>query len=118
LFDRPRTLDKDISYVIEYETFEGPLENIKKPQFSDEVTYHTYGVDQCKQTEDQNLEKKIKNIIIQEFRFYIKRTGWFVDLQISLLYSPEFEGFVLASFPLIRINSSSFCLKHLVCQGL
>lgn len=44
------------------------LENIKKPQFSDEGTYHTYVVDQYKQTEDQTLEKKIKNIIIQELK--------------------------------------------------
>lgn len=36
----------------EYEAFKGPLENIKKAQFSDKVTYHTYVVDQCKQTED------------------------------------------------------------------
>jgi hypothetical protein len=50
------------------------LENIKKPQFSDEVTYHTYVVDQCKQPEDQNVEKKIKNIIIQELKNENKST--------------------------------------------
>jgi hypothetical protein len=59
LLNRPKTLDQAISYAIENEAFEGPLENIKKPQFSDEVTY-TYVVDQYKQTEDQNLEKNIK----------------------------------------------------------
>jgi hypothetical protein len=77
-----RTLDKDISYVIEYEAFEGPLENIKKPQFSDEVTYHTYVVDQCKQTEDQNLEKKIKNIIIWLFSL----TGFFIQIFSSNIF--------------------------------
>ena len=74
MLDRPKTLDKDISYAIEYEAFEGPLENIKKPQFSDEVTYHTYVVYQCKQPEDQNVEKKIKNIIIQELKNENKST--------------------------------------------
>ena len=74
LLNRPKTLDQAISYAIEYEAFEGPLENIKKPQFSDEVTYHTYVVDQCKQTEDKNLEKKIKNLIIQELKNENKST--------------------------------------------
>ena len=68
LLNRPRTLDQAISYAIEYEAFEGPIESIRKPQFSDEVTYHTYVVDQTKQTENINLEEKIKNIIIQELK--------------------------------------------------
>ena len=75
LINRPKTLDQAISYAIEYEAFEGPLENIKKPQFSDEVTYHTYVIDQDKQTEDQNLEKKIKNIIIYELKNENKSTA-------------------------------------------
>ena len=74
MLNRPKTLDQAISYAIEYEAFEGTLENIKKPQFSDEVTYHTYVIDQYKQTEDQNLEKKIKNIIIQELENKNKST--------------------------------------------
>jgi hypothetical protein len=65
LLNRPKTLDQAISYAIENEAFKGPLENIKKPQFSDEVTY-TYVVDQYKQTEDQNLEKNIKTRGSQE----------------------------------------------------
>ena len=75
MINRPKTLDQAISYAIEYEAFEGPLENIKKPQFSDEVTYHTYVIDQYKQTEDQNLEKKIKNIIIHELKNENKSTA-------------------------------------------
>jgi hypothetical protein len=75
LINRPKTLDQAISYAIEYEAFEGPLENIKKPQFSDEVTYPTYVIDQYKQTEDQNLEKKIKNIIIHELKNENKSTA-------------------------------------------
>ena len=71
LLNRPKTLDQAISFAIEYEAFEGPVENVRKPQFSDEVTYHTYVVDQskhAKQAENLNLEEKIKNILIQELK--------------------------------------------------
>lgn len=38
LINRPTTLDQAMPYAIEYEAFEGPIDNNRKPQLSDEVT--------------------------------------------------------------------------------
>ena len=42
LMNKPRTLDEAISFAIEFEAFEGPVEQLNKPHFSEEVTLHTY----------------------------------------------------------------------------
>lgn len=65
LLNRPQTLDQAISYAIEYEAFEGPVEKTRKPKFSEDVTYHTYAVDK---NEKPNLDKKIENIVAQELK--------------------------------------------------
>ncbi|VDH95431.1 Hypothetical predicted protein [Mytilus galloprovincialis] len=70
LFSKPRTLEQAISFAIEYEAVKGPLDQIKKPYFSDEVTYHTYAIDKedskLQYEQNLNLKEQIKKTVKEE----------------------------------------------------
>ena len=70
LMNRPKTLDQAISFAIEYEAFEGPVDQLRKPHFSDDVTIHTYAINknEMKDNTNKDLEEKIKRIVLQELK--------------------------------------------------
>lgn len=63
LLNKPKTLDP-----IEFEAFEGSIDQLRKPHFSDEIRVHSYTIAEKENDSSLKPENKMRQIIFKELK--------------------------------------------------